>query len=619
MRQRAEHRCGVHALCHGIVWMVVTLMVFASGQPAGAQNASTAVLEVEFRAAQPDRDLTIDEVCCGRLVFPDPPVKSAGAGIGGRPVWIALPALRPGSVLSVTKMVDEATLYERWPGTDEWIIARSGDSVPPSGQALPVPRTAFILSEAASLETERFLRIVQPTTIRFGLKAWDPQAFRTDFERRRLIRVLSLGFIAAIVIYNLVVSLIARDGVFALNAVTILSLVLVDLYLSGIGAFYLWPRSISNLMLNLGLAGATVFGALFISRFLAVDAGRPVSVRPLLVLATLAAAALAISIATPYWMAQTALLVLVLLMPVTALVITLFELVHGNRSARILIIPLFGIMLPGGVLVLISSVTALPFGAIGPHILEVTLAFEALVFSLALATRIRMHQRNAEMARAELAQTELESARRYARLQERERARIASDLHDSIGHNLVMITGLLDRGVESNLAPEEIQAAAKLSRRTVQRVRTLSHDLHPVTLSHLGWAQAIESLFAELKSAHGIEVALTQSGGEPNMSADAKLHVYRMLQELVSNIAKHASAKRCQADIQNDGAALHIRVTDDGVGLGHPSDLQGGLGLASIDERTKTLGGTWTLQSGDRDGAVAELIIPLKPAKPGGP
>lgn len=616
MRQPAQGKHGSGTLRHAIFCIAAALMMVAGANPVAAQNASTAVLDVEFRIEQPDAALTIDEVCCGRLAFSGPPVRSAGAGIGGEPVWVALPALRPGAVLSLTKMVDEAELYERRPGTDDWIISRGGDSIASSGQALPVPRIAFLLSEEAPPETERFLRVVQPTTIRFGLKAWDPQAFRADFERRRLVRTLSLGFIAAIVIYNLVVSLVARDGVFALNAVTIVSLLVIDLYLTGVGALYLWPRSVSNLMLNLGLAGTTIFGALFIRQFLKVSAGGSVPARPLLVLAALAgvaAAMLVTGIITPYWLPQTALLLCVILMPVTAVVITLVELVRGNHSARILIVPLLGVMLPGGVLVLISSITAIPFGVIQPHLLEITLAFEALVFSLALASRIRMHQRDAEIARAELAQTELDSARRYARLQERERARVASELHDSIGHNLVMITGLLERGSASDLTHRDMEAAAKLSRRTVQRVRTISHDLHPATLSHLGWSEAIQSLFVELENAQGIEVRLTQSGGEPDLAPDAKLHVYRMLQELASNIAKHASATRCEAEIRNDGNALHIRIADNGVGLDDTSGLPQGLGLASIDERAKTLGGTWTLRSGDCGGAVAELTIPIAP------
>jgi signal transduction histidine kinase len=298
-------------------------------------------------------------------------------------------------------------------------------------------------------------------------------------------------------------------------------------------------------------------------------------------------------------------------MPLLAMAIAVREIVRGNQNAPLLLFPLLGIMIPGGLLVFLRSVTDFDFGIIRPHMLEITLAFEALAFSLALAARVRFHKLAAVSARARLAEAEYESARRYADLQERERARIASDLHDSIGHNLVMISGLLERGTRSGVAPEDLASAAGLSKRTVQHVRQISHSLHPATLSHLGWDGAIDSLFDDLKRTHGIAVTIARSGGTPDLPDGAKLHLYRILQEIVSNIARHAAASRCDASFRNEDGTLHVRVADDGVGLDGQKDLQAGLGFASIDQRLKNIGGTWVVNSGADQGVEVALTIPI--------
>lgn len=591
---------------------ILLLALAATKAPAGTvpATASTAQEALDFHVIQEDRPLTVGDVCCGGTRFPDAPVSSASAGIGGNPLWIKLPQLRPGTVLVFSDIVDAATLYEESLGGG-WTVSRTGDNVSPVGGALPVPRTAFLLSEDADPRAARFLRIDQPNTVRFGLTAWEPQAFRADFERRRIIQMLLIGFITAIILYNLVVSALTRDVVFALNAMTIVALLGIDLYLSGLGGYYVWPRNWSNMVLIGALTGTTVLGVLFISHFLFLDAMHPAA-RPLHVAAAVTLIVGAGSLVLPYWLPQTALLAIVLIMPLLALAIAVREIFRGNGNARLLMFPLLGIIIPGGGLVFIRSVTDIDFGVVRPHMLEITLAFEALAFSLALAARVRFHKLAAVSARARLAEAEYESARRYADLQERERARIASDLHDSIGHNLVMISGLLERGSRTGVAPEDLASAAGLSKRTVQHVRQISHSLHPSTLSHLGWEAAVESLFDGLERAHGITVNITQTGGTPDLSDGAKLHLYRILQEIVSNIARHAAATRCDASFRNDSATLHIRVADDGVGLDRQKDLQAGLGFASIEQRLKNIGGTWVVNSGGDRGVEVALTIPIE-------
>ena len=591
----------------GTVIFVISVAILCFGTFSPKAEASES-RGVEFQVFQEFTPLSIDDICCNGIEFSEPPVSSTGAGLGGNPLWIKLPDLPPGSVLVLSKIVDEAKLYE--PTVDGWKVSRTGDTVEPEGVALSEPQMAFALTVDIDPSQARYLRVTQPNLISFGLSAWEPEPFHDELDRRRMVQMLLLGFISAIIAYNIVVSTLTRDIVFALNALTIISLVVVDLYLSGLGAHYIWPRNLSNMMLVIGLMCTSVFGASFISYFLFSNVFHP-SARPLLLTGAAAILTGISAFFLPYWYPQTALIVIVLAMLATAVVTALVQIHKGNSNAYLLVIPLIGIMLPGGSMVAIRSFSEVSFGAIQPHMLEITLACEALAFSLALAARIRSQKLAVVSARAKLAESEYESARRYAELQDRERARIASDLHDSIGHNLVMVSGLLENNARSKSDADSMLSASKLTRKTIQRVRQLSHALHPSTLSDLGWDAAIDALFGELDRSYGIDVTITKIGNEPELDEEAALHLYRVLQELVSNIAKHSAATKCRAEFDNSGGQLTIRIVDNGVGLENGQNHKGGLGFASIEERLKAIGGSWEIGDDNGKGFKTTLTIPV--------
>lgn len=585
---------------------------------AGASQAANSVTRLAFRFAQPPAHMTIDEVCCAPgIAFDSSAVQSASSGLGGDPIWISLPPLPGGTVLSVTRMVDRAVLYESAPGRSEWRISVAGDSVARAGNALDVPQIAFALSSDLGPETVRYLQVTQPNTVEYGLTLWDRDSFERANERERTLFLLLLGFIAAIALYNLAVSFVAREPVFALNAMTIVSLIVVDLYLSGIGVLHLWPPHLSNPILNIALAGTILFGATFMATFLSFDDRGPGSAKLLHIVAAPALPVLLSGFVLPYYLPLTALMVLVALMVLLAVAITVFEALKGNGNARLLVIPLAAVMMPGGALVLARAMTDLDLGFGDTHILEIMLALEALAFSLALAARIRHHRSAAEQARTRLAEAELESARRFVVLQEQERARIASELHDSVGHNVVVMKALMDAAEVGRASEDDIRAASGLAKRTLGRIRRLSHDLHPDTVARLGWAKSVDALFDGLERAWGMAVDLKQEGGEPPLDDDARLHLYRVFQEAASNIGKHSGASAVTVRIASSPDGLEATVRDNGRGLPDGQAMREGLGLSSIAQRIRTLGGSWSLEN-DRDGGtVLKIAVPASDRRAG--
>lgn len=538
------------------------------------------------------------------------PVTQVRAGVGGAPIWIELPSMRAGSVLELTQSVDAGRLFEEL-ADGTWRDSRIGDSVTTSGRGMSIAPMAFVLSEDVRADARRYLRITQPNTSAVGLKVWEFQVFRSDLERRRMVQSLLLGFVAAIILYNLVVAAITREAVFGLNAAAISCIVIVDLYLNGIGPQWIWPKAFSNVIVNFGLAATCAIGALFIDRFLRTGRSNQKIAQPFKSLAITACILALAQLILSYWVVQPLLLLLIVALLISALSITVRKALRGDARAKILLIPLGFVMVPGSFVVLAGTLFGSAFVPFRAHILEITLASEALAFSLALAALIRVHATEASSAKAELLNAELQAAETFASIQDRERARIATDLHDSIGHNLVIASSLLDtdRGLEKNAE------AAKLIRATLSNVRRISHELHPSALQHLGWRGAVSALFASMEEVYHIETHLRQSGNADLLSKAAQTHLFRILQEAISNIVRHSKATRCDAEILIGAAKATLVIQDNGKGLPDGAAAPRGLGLISIGERVRALGGEWRFTSSDNSGVKIEVSVPIRQAE----
>lgn len=581
-------------------------------------EAATEVRDVEFRVAAPGSVISIEDL----LAHPEDRFgsalqESARQGIGAAPIWLELPPLRGGAILTVSTAVDSATLYERpAPGTS-WTVSQSGDMVGRTGSALDLPEVAFELADFAGATTQRYLRVDLPTTSSVGVRVWDPASFRVAVDQNRIIRYILLGFVGAIVLYNLTIALFVRDAAFAFNAATIASFILIDLQISGFGTAYLWPPSWSGTVLSLGLGGALCFGGLFLALYMQADGAS--DARDLRAVRWIGFSGLLVAFASfllPYWLGQTFILLgLVPAFFATSIAVALRRAWAGEARARLLLVPLALVMLPGCALAILNTFTALPVGMIRPHLLEVTLAVEALAFSLALGARIRIHMAEAQSAQLALAQAEAQSARRFAEVQESERARIATELHDSLGHNLALASGLLKRAAQEETSTDKAVSGQALSliEDTVRGVRRLSHDLHPALIDHLGWARAVQELGASLEQAHGLKVCLAMPSGDIPLSRARQIHLYRVLQEATTNVAKHADAGCCRLTFTYGPDQVRVAVEDDGKGIDEGAAATPGLGLISIDQRVTSLGGTWSLGASDLGGVGVRLTIPVPP------
>lgn len=194
-------------------------------------------------------------------------------------------------------------------------------------------------------------------------------------------------------------------------------------------------------------------------------------------------------------------------------------------------------------------------------------------------------------------------------IQEAERQRIAGDLHDVIGQSLSVVKVSIEEAQQQFLSVGTPEAAAVLGRlvpwvkQALSEVRRISMDLRPAMIDDLGILPTLSWFFREFgASCRAIVVEPRIAIAEADIPDALKISIFRILQEAFSNVVKHARATRIQVVLQHFGANIQLAVIDNGTGFdasaqGRLDDRKSGLGLASMRERARVSGGSYTLES----------------------
>ncbi len=203
--------------------------------------------------------------------------------------------------------------------------------------------------------------------------------------------------------------------------------------------------------------------------------------------------------------------------------------------------------------------------------------------------------------------------------QEQERQRIARELHDETSQvltSLLISLTLLEESVETQEARERIADTRALAHSTLRAIRNLSIDLRPSALDDLGLLPALRWYVKEYQKKCSIDVEFHASGFKERLPAEMETALYRIVQECLTNTAKHANANRVTITLKEETARVYARITDDGEGFDYEAllktpGLERGLGLAGMHERAVLLDGTLSIHSTSERGTIIEVSIPL--------
>jgi two-component system sensor histidine kinase UhpB len=208
-----------------------------------------------------------------------------------------------------------------------------------------------------------------------------------------------------------------------------------------------------------------------------------------------------------------------------------------------------------------------------------------------------------------------ESARRVLAAQEAERVGIARDLHDEVGQVLTGV--LLQLNSIAEATPEhreELDQARQAVRRALDEVRRISSELRPEMLEHLGLGSALTELATSFARVSGLEVERDFAVALPKLAPEVELAVYRIAQESLTNIARHAHAKRVSISVESGDESVVLRIADDGRGFAGGPIEHGG--LRSMRERALLVGGALAIKGPPEGGVEVRLEVPASDAAP---
>ncbi len=190
---------------------------------------------------------------------------------------------------------------------------------------------------------------------------------------------------------------------------------------------------------------------------------------------------------------------------------------------------------------------------------------------------------------------------------------IARELHDEFGQLLTAMGAMLRRAErqvpEGTPLRNDLREIGDVAQSALDNVRGLSQSLHPSILDELGLDSAIQWYVSTIEKQHGLQVSYTRLGVPVAVDATIAIQVYRVLQEAVSNVARHAGARSTRIVLRFVASAVELDVVDDGRGIGPGGGR--GLGLVAMRERAELVGGTLDLREPDGGGTLVRLRVPF--------
>ena len=237
-----------------------------------------------------------------------------------------------------------------------------------------------------------------------------------------------------------------------------------------------------------------------------------------------------------------------------------------------------------------------------------------LVLLAAVSTYIIRYNRRMFDRVTTMSNRRKELAQQLISMQESTFRSISRELHDEFGQILTAIGTMLHRaekfaGENAGGLREELREVQAIVQDTLDKVRTLSQALHPVILEEVGFESAVDTYIPVFERRTGITVQYTKTGGACDVSGEVSIHLYRVLQEALNNVARHSGAAEARVRLTREADSVMLEIEDQGGGFVEPART--GLGLVSMRERAEMIGGGIEFLKGDGGGALVRVRVPM--------
>ena len=214
-----------------------------------------------------------------------------------------------------------------------------------------------------------------------------------------------------------------------------------------------------------------------------------------------------------------------------------------------------------------------------------------------------------------LAEERRTGARAALTAQERERLRIGRALHDEAGQTLTAIALEVERAASEGPPAQREQMATLAAQlhASLEELRRISRDLRPEALDDLGLVNALIALTSRADRQSGVRIERRLSGELPPLPTELELVIYRVAQEALTNVLRHAQASHCLIVLESNDEAIELRVSDDGIGMPSNRVNTETIGIEGMRERALLGNGTLDIESRPGHGTQVTLRLPVEP------
>ena len=591
--------------------LVLALMFVSPGRPLFAQE--TYGSPAYFQTSGPQSEaLQIVDICCddkGNVSWSVAQTELMTMR-GRNTYWLKLVDIEPTKHLDFGTLVDEIILYAVDPATGKSLLMQmGGDQLAAAERTVIATHNAFKIPVTNS-DKLVFVKITQDNDLLIRPRWVAPEEFAKRERDAMMVHSFINGSASIIAIFNLLLGLTLRKLLFVSYALFVLSLIVSNFVISGLGPAYVWPNAAdaTDLIREIAMVGNVLFFGLMIHLFLSVTKHKKTSFYGIALPAILAPVVGTLWWILPNWQAHFIIALYMMITTFILICVVLFLVYQKDSRAKILLPTLVFVIVPTTLALIVPKNSPLIWNVDlfsiryllpADHLFELVMIIDSLLFSLLFAFQIRMAESLSFKANQELVSLQSTVSRKIIDAVDRERRRIASDLHDTAGQGMLAVSSRLSQLLRKEKFTKkqqlELKRSSEYSRGIVGDIRRISHDLHPASIDHLGWRSAIEELFDQLANNTDIDCKLHINVPEESLSDFQKLHVYRITQEIITNIAKHSNATKCEAKYEKENDHLVAVFTENGQFESPETNKSKkmSLGHLIIDQRIQALAGEW--------------------------
>ena len=508
--------------------------------------------------------------------------------------------------------VPEVDFYRQAAG-GAFVAERLGDSRPYFPRAIRTNQIIFPLRVPPGDTGTYYLRFRSDHVLGFPLRAATGAVLYESNQRRDLLNGAYFGLLGTLILYNLFVFASLRDRAYLYYVLCVGMAGLNVAYQHGYAFQFLWPRwpALNTPMLFAALATLCII--LFTDAFLETARYVPRLRRLHWPLTGLAVLILLLTLTGHQRAGFRVQAVLSLLMVGYVVTMGVAAYRQGFAPARYYLLGI-GCLYLGVAVFVLKDANVLPYNGFTMSGMQLGSAVEVVVLSYALVAKFNRYRQEKDLAQAEALRQAKAFTGQLIGTQEQERKRIAAELHDSVGQSLGLIKNrllLLQHG-GGPVAPSTLGEVTRSVGDALQEVRAISYGLRPVQLDLWGLSQAIRALVSETAAASQVRFYEEVEDVDGLFSKEAEINLYRIVQESLHNMIKHAQATEGRVLLGRQGAQVVLRIEDNGRGITGAAH-KGGAGLVGFRERVHLLGGCLSLREAAPKGTLIHITVPITP------